>query len=184
MLSTVVHQRSRLDTRVRVAAGQARDTGPEPVCQISRSQRTVRREPETCSCRDQQTAEAGCVQTAGADCGDLRWATVGLDSSEEGSGGLSPERRSGGRLERRPVSTWVDDRELRKRPRIKWSQGPESLLARASPGRRRLSRSAGAAAVRLGCRSCRSLLWGSHGGTLITCALSAPGGVSPVRAIS
>jgi hypothetical protein len=41
------------------------------------------------------------VQTAEAECGDLRWATVGLDFSGE---------RSGGRLERRPVSTWVDDR--------------------------------------------------------------------------
>lgn len=34
-------------------------------------------------------------------------------------------------------------------------------------------------AFRLGRRSGRSLLWGSRGGTLIRCALSAPGGVSP-----
>jgi hypothetical protein len=55
--------------------------------------------------------ERDAVQSAGADCGDLRWATAGLDFSEERSvvaseGDLVASR--GGR-----VSTWVDDRELR-----------------------------------------------------------------------
>jgi len=81
------------------------------LCQISRSQ-----EDGTTRTRDLQvssdqafrrsgmlvrSAGADCVHAAEAVCGDLRWATVGLDFSEE---------RSGGRLERWPVSTWVDDR--------------------------------------------------------------------------
>jgi len=58
-------------------------------------------------------------QSAGADCGDLRWATEGLDFSEERSGGSPRKAGRVARLERRAgglpreagrVSTWVDDR--------------------------------------------------------------------------
>jgi len=51
--------------------------------------------------RSVHSAETVCVHSAEAECGDLRWATGGLDFSEE---------RSGGCLKRQPVSTWVDDR--------------------------------------------------------------------------
>jgi hypothetical protein len=106
---------------------------------------------------------------------DLRWATVGLDFSEE---------RSGGRLKRRPVSTWVDDRGATLTATYQVVAGTGVPLPKASPGRRHLSRSSSATAVRLGCRSGRSLHWGSCGGTLIRYALSTPGGVPPVKAIS
>lgn len=58
--------------------------------------------------RSVHSAEAVCVQSAEAECGDLRWATEGLDFSEERSvdflrGEVRWNASRGG-----PVSTWVD----------------------------------------------------------------------------
>jgi len=50
--------------------------------------------------RSVHSAEAVCVHSAEAECGDLRWATEGLDFSEERSGGTPREADR--------VSTWVD----------------------------------------------------------------------------
>jgi hypothetical protein len=133
-------------------------------------------------------------QSAGAECGDLRWATEGRGllrrevrwlASKGGPGGSS--RKTGRWLASRgrPVSTWVDRSRSYVAVTNQVSARTGVLPSRASPGGRRLSRSSGATAVRLlAAGAAASLLWGSCGGTLIRFALSTPGGVSPVRAIS
>lgn len=58
--------------------------------------------------RSVHSAEAVCVHSAEAVCGDLRWATEGLDFSEERSVDFSEERSGGTPREADRVSTWVD----------------------------------------------------------------------------
>lgn len=103
-------------------------------------------------------------QSAGAECGDLRWATEGRGllrrevrwlASKGGPGGSS--RKTGRWLASRgrPVSTWVDGSRSYVAVTYQVAARTGVLPSRASPGGRRLSRSSGATAVRLvGGRSC------------------------------
>jgi hypothetical protein len=118
---------------------------------------------------------SACIRRSGCGCsrrsvyGDLRWATDGLDFSEERSGG-SP--RKAGR-----VSTWVDviadyvcgHESSGRRDRSPFSPGPEPGETSPEPklgcGLLFNPRAAGAA---------RGLLWGSCGGTLISVRCRRP----------
>jgi len=164
----------------------ARGVGPEPSTIGACLRRTARREPETCRCPAISSPPERIAVTFG---GQPRVWT-------------SPKRGPVARLERRagwlvskdgPVACL--ERQAGCQPGLTIA---ELRNGHVSSGRQDRSPSLQgkpwetAPEPKLGChcrsthggRSCRSLLWGSCGGTLIRYALSTPGGVSPVRAIS
>jgi hypothetical protein len=146
--------------------------GPEP-CAICRSQ-----EDGTTRTRDLQVS-CSRSRRRRSTCGDHRWATEGLVSSEEGTGGIAPRGDAW-------CQPGLTDRDgATRQPRIKWCRNPKIPLARVNPRRRHLSRSSGALPFdRRPAEAAGDLLWESCGSTLIRYALSAPGGAPPVKAIS
>jgi len=126
------------------------------------SRGTARLEPES----------AAVLHTIGV-CRSTRWSSVG----NRGPGSLRRENRGTPRREHQCASLgWRDRAGATWQPRIKWLWDPEVPLRSGKPG------GDGAwAGAQVRCRSASAkpellgrLLWESRGGTLITCALSAP----------